>query len=135
MKKMFIVSSIMALVVASLSAFSVFAAPASTSEHIFGQQFRELQSDRNFYDHFIADSKNFVNASSPNQLQQDLARYAFALKSAEAIIAGRGTAVVTSKSTNSQTNAINNMDQTAQQNLAMWLHMMRDLRVKISQDS
>ena len=133
---MFVVSTLMALVVASLSAFSVFAAPASaTSERIFGQQSKELQADRNFYDHFIADRKNFVNASSPNQLQQDLARYAFALKSAEAVISGRGTTVVTSKSTNAQTNAINSMDQTSQQNLAMWLHTMRDLRVKISQDS
>ena len=136
MKKIFVISTIMAFIVASLSAFSVFAATASTSqtetrERIGGQQLKDLQVDRAFYDHFRTDRKNFVSPSNPHQLQQDLARYAFALKKAETIIAGRGNALVTSTSNN----AFDNLDQTAQQNLAVYLHMMRDLRVKIGQDS
>lgn len=133
MKKMFVVSTIMAVIVASLSAFSVFAAPAKTSAKIFGSQLSELNADRAFYNHFKANPKNFVNVSDPLKLQQYLARYAFALAQADAVVKGRGTIVATSKSTNAQVNAINNMDQTAEQNLAMWLHVMRDLRVRISQ--
>ncbi len=134
-KKMFVVSIITALIAASLSAFSVFAAPSTTSAsaRIFGNQLSELNADRAFLNNFKANHNNFANASDPLKLQRYIARYDFALIQADAVVKGRGTVLITSKSTNAQVNTIDNMDQTAQQNLAIWLHEMRDLRVKMEQ--
>jgi hypothetical protein len=141
-KKVFAVSVIVAVLLASLSAFSVFAAPATpaapanaseAAERIFGNQASELSLDRTWFDNFKADHSNFVNVSKPNKLQQYLDQYAIALGNAEAIVKSRGTAVITGKSTNEQVNTLTRLDQTDQQDLAIWLHLMRDLRVKVSQ--
>ncbi len=136
-KKVFAVSVVMALILASLSAFSAFAAPAPTSaseisEQIFGNQLRELNLDRVWFNDFKANHSNFVNPSEPNKLQQYLDQYGIALGKAEAIVKSRGTVVITSKSTNAQVNTLTQLDQTNQQDLAVWLHMLRDLRMKLS---
>src|SRR5512147_2017771 len=101
-KKMFAIALIMALLSASLSAFSVLAAPSqrTAEEQIWGSRLRELDADRAFFDHFKAQHSNFVTPSHPRELQQYLNQYAFALKQAEAIVKGRGTTMVTGQSTN-----------------------------------
>ncbi len=136
MKKMFIVSTLMALVVASLSAFSVFAAP-STSSRVWGAQFDQLQADRNFYDHFVANRKNFTNISTTDKvkLQMYLARYAADLSQAQAIIANPANteALNTKNMTSRQVNSQDQAHQNAVQNLATLLHDMDGLQAKLVQ--
>ncbi len=134
MKKMFIVSTLMALVVASLSAFSVFAAP-STSSRVWGAHFDQLQADRVFYDHFVANHKNFVKPSDPIKLQVYLARYAADLSQAQAIIANPANteALNTKNMTSRQVNSQDQTHQTAVQDLATLLHDMRNLQRRLVQ--
>lgn len=137
MKKIVFVSTIMAFIVASLSAFSAFAAPATAnapkrSEQIFGNQFRELTADRAWFNSFRTNHSNFVNVSEPLRIQQYLNRYAVALAKAEAIVKSRGTVVVTSKSTNAQVSSITHIDQADTANLAVLLHEMRALQVRLN---
>ncbi len=135
MKKVFVISSIMAFLVASLSAFSVFAAP-STLSRAWGSQLTELQADRNFYTHVKADHQNFVKPADPAKLQQDLNRFAIALTKAQAIVNNRAnTEVLNAKGMT--TAAVNRQDQahqTAEQQLAALLHEMRDLKAAINLD-
>ncbi len=135
--KMFIVSLIMALVLASVSAFSVFAAPStkSSSSRIFGAQLRDLNNDRVWLSNFKADRNNFVNAAKPLKLQQYLNQFASDLAQASAIVASRGTVVATSQSTNAQVNSINNLDNSTEAKLAALLHDMRELREKLTSDT
>ncbi len=129
---MFVVSSIMALMVAALSAFSVFAAPSAASRS-WGSQLSELQADRNFYDHFVANHKNFVNPSKPIKLQVYLARYAADLSQAQAIIANPANAALTSTKnmSNAQVNRQDKAHQTAVGDLASLLHDMRELQMNL----
>ncbi len=137
MKKIVVISTIMAIFATALSAFSVFAAPStadtSASAKIFGSQLDELNADRVFYTKFVSDRQNFVKPSDPLKLQKYLAHYAADLAQAESIVKARGTVMATSKSTSAQVNAINGMDSTARANLAVLLHDMRDLQMKILQ--
>ncbi len=136
MKKIVVVSTVMAFIVASLSAFSVFAAP-STISRVWGKQFDQLQADRTFYDHFVANHKNFANVTGTDQvkLQIYLARYASDLSKAQAIIDNSAnteplnTKGMTSRAVNSQ----DQIHQTAAQNLAVLLRDMSGLQVKLAQ--
>jgi hypothetical protein len=136
MKKIVVISTIMAFLAASLSAFSVFAAP-STLSRTWGPQLNDLQADRNFYDHFVADHKNFVNISATDQvkLQVYLARYASDLSKAQAIVNNPADAALTNTKnmSNAQINSRDQIHQSAVQNLATYLHEMRSLRVRLSQ--
>ncbi len=134
MKKMFVVSTIMALIVASLSAFSVFAAPSAASR-AWGQQLNELQADRSFYSHFVANHKNFVHPSDPIKIKVYLTEYAVDLIKAEAIVASPANAAVTNTKnmTNRQTNSQTQAHQSAVQALAVLLHDMRALQARLVQ--
>ncbi len=132
MKKMFIVSTLMAIIVASLSAFSVFAAPSGSSRS-WGQQLGELQADKNFYDHFIANHKNFVHPSDPVKIHVFLAEYAADLSKAEAIVSNSANAapVNTKNMTSAKVNRQDQLHQTAAQDLAVLLHDMRALQARL----
>ncbi len=132
MKKIFVVSTIMAFIVASLSAFSVFAAP-NTSSRSWGPQLNELQADKNFYDHFIANHKNFVHPTDPIKIHVFLAEYAADLSKAEAIVSNSANAapVNTKNLTSAEVNHQNQLHQTAAQDLAVLLHDMRALQARL----
>ncbi len=132
MKKMFIVSTLMAIIVASLSAFSVFAASGGSSRS-WGQQLGELQADKNFYDHFVANHKNFVHPSDPIKIHVFLAEYAADLSKAEAIVSNHTNAapVSTKNLSSAQVNHQNQLHQTAAQDLAVLLHDMRALQARL----
>ncbi len=134
MKKIVVLSTIMAVLVASLSAFSVFAAPSNLSR-TWGAQFSQLQADRTFYDHFVANHKNFVNPSEPIKLQIYLARYAADLSKAQAIIDNPANAAVTNTKnmTNREVNSQDMSHQNAVQELASLLHEMSNLQVRLIQ--
>ncbi len=134
MKKIVILSTITAILTAALSAFSVFAAP-STLGRTWGPQLGELQADRAFYDHFIANHKNFANTSDPAKLQIYLARYASDLAQAEAIVrnAANQEPINTKGMTTAQVNRQDQVHQTAVSNLAVLLRDMRGLQTKLAQ--
>ena len=132
--KITVFSTVLAAILAAMSASSVFAAPATASTAtnrdvamIWGVQFRDLQAERVFYDHIKLHPADIKNASKPAEVQQYLGQYAFALTQAEAIVlhsSPSGTANV----------KVNNRFEkslTAQQELAMYLHMLRGLREKL----
>jgi hypothetical protein len=123
--------TMLALALAVFSTTSAFAAPANTSSHtsidlarVWGSQFRELQTDRAIYDKLKAHPVK--TSSKPAQIQQYLDQYRFALKQAEAIIAlGNPGSVSNVKVNNRYERSL-----TAQQELAMYLHMIRGLQDK-----
>ena len=132
--KMFVFSSVLAVVLATASATSVFAASATTpsfSTHniavAWGSQFRELQADRTIYDRIKLHPVEIKNAAKPAEVQQYLSQYVFALKQAEAIV------LHGSPSTTANVKINNRFEKslTAQQELAMYLHMMRGIREKL----
>jgi hypothetical protein len=128
-------STVVAVILATVSATSVFAASATTqtpaitvSQSAWGAQARELQTDRTFYSNLKSHPAALRNSNTPAQTQQYLNQFAFALKQAEAIILhGIPSA---NASVNVSSPYIRNL--TAQQQLAMYLQMMRGLRTKLA---
>ena len=128
-------ATIIALALASISAASVFAAPTKASnsvnndpERVWGSQFRELQTDRTIYNNIRSHSEQLKTSSKPARIQQYLDQYTFALKQAEAII-------IHGSPSSTSTVQVNNRYEkslTAQQQLAMYLHMMRGLQDKLA---
>ena len=132
--KIAIFSTVLAVVLATTSVTSVFAASATApnlTNHnmavIWGNQFRELQADRAIYNNFKSHAAEIRNSSKPAESQQYLAQYAFALGQAEAIVLhGSPSSTSTVKVNNRYERSL-----TAQQELAMYLHMIRGLREKL----
>ena len=132
--KIAVLSTVLAVVLATTSATSVFAASATAptlANHnlavIWGSQFRELQADRSIYNKIKLHREGINSSSSAAQIQQYLDHYAFALKQAEAIVLhGTPSSTLTVK-----VNSRFEKSRTAQQDLATFLHMMRGLRVKL----
>lgn len=123
----------LALALAVFSTTSVFAAPANVSStridsaQVWGVQFREMQTDRTIFNKLKLRPGEIKNSSKPAQIQQYLDQYAFALKQAEAIILqGSPSSVSNVKVNNHYERSL-----TAQQELAMYLHMMRGLQEKL----
>jgi len=122
-----------ALALAVFSTTSVFAAPANVSRtridsaQVWGVQFREMQTDRTIFSKLKLRPGEIKNSSKPAQIQQYLDQYAFALKQAEAIIQqGSPSSVSNVKVNNRYERSL-----TAQQELAMYLHVMRGLQEKL----
>lgn len=121
------------LALAIFSTTSVFAAPANVSStkidsaQVWGTQFRELQTDRTIFTKLKSRLEAIKNSSKPAQTQQYLDLYAFALKQAEAIILQGDP----SSTSNVKVNNRYERSLTAQQELAMYLHMMRGLQLKL----
>ena len=132
--KIAIFSTVLAVVLATTSVTSVFAASATApnlTNHnmavVWGNQFRELQADRAIYNNFKSHAAEIRNSSKPAESQQYLAQYAFALGQAEAIVLhGSPSSTSTVKVNNRYERSL-----TAQQELAMYLHMIRGLREKL----
>lgn len=132
--KITVFSTVLAVVLATTSATSVFAASATApnlTNHnfaaIWGSQFRELQADRSIYNNFKSHREEINSSSKPAEIQQYLAEYALALKQAEAILRhGSPSSTSIVKVNNRYEKSL-----TAQQELAMYLHMMRGLRAKL----
>ena len=132
--KIAIFSTVLAVILATVSATSVFAASATApnlANHnlaaIWGSQFRELQADRAIYNNFKSHAAEIRNSSKPAEAQQYLAQYAFALSQAEAIVRqGSPSSTSAVKVNNRYERSL-----TAQQELAMYLHMIRGLRAKL----
>ncbi len=149
-KKTFAVSILMTLILASLSVIGAFAASTtppsqaltgtpgptgninngnSISSLATGNQFRELQAAAAWYNNYKSQPTKFNNPARQARVQQYLAQYAFALGQAQAILVSGANA------TNSNGQANNSNSQgwgTPQQQLAMYLHMMRSLQDKIT---
>jgi hypothetical protein len=128
--KFVVISTVLAAVLASVSATSVFAAsaavPAANHElkSVWGNQYRDLTEDRIAYDHFKSERNT---SSSPAEFQQYLDQYAAALSRADAIMLSSSPSSTTAVKVNNHFDA----SRTAQQDLAVYLHMMRGLRQKL----
>jgi len=86
-----------------------------------------LQTDRTIFNKLKSRPEEIKNSSKPAQIQQYLDLYAFALKQGEAIILqGSPSSVSNVKVNNRYERSL-----TAQQELAMYLHMMRGLQEKL----
>src|SRR5512138_3232612 len=136
-KKVIAVSLVIALVLASISIIGAFAAPTSKdSPSAFGNQLRELNFDRAWFNSARSDATNFVRTSDPTRAQQYLAQYAFALNQADAIVAGRGTNTANNNNNNNGNSSSNNTNNTnfgsPKGDLAGWLHTMRGLQGKLA---
>ena len=132
--KIVVLSTVLAAVLASVSATSAFAASAtapapadSNLSSIWGNQYHELLANRIIYDHFKSHGEEIKSSASPAQYQQYLDQYAAALSRAEAIL-NSGTPSSTSTI---KVNSRFDKSRTAQQDLAEYLHMMRGLRQKL----
>jgi hypothetical protein len=132
--KIVVFSTVLAVVLATMSATSVFAASATApnlTNHnlaaIWGSQFRELQADRAIYNNFKSHREEINSSSTPPEIQQYLNQYAFALGQAEAIVLHGGPSSTSSIKVNNRYEK----GRTAQQELAIYLHMMRGLREKL----
>lgn len=136
--KTFVFSTVLAVVLATASVTSAFAASATTTDGtsrslsvVWGSQFRDLQSDRVFYNNFKSHREEINRSASAAEIQQYLSRYAFALQQAESIVLhGTPGSTLTVK-----INSRFERSRTAQQDLAAFLHMMRGLREKLEADS
>lgn len=141
MSKMFFLSksamaaTALALALAVLSTTSVLAAPATASktasnnaEQIWGNQFRELQTDRVIFDKIKSHPSEFGKSSKPSKFQHLLDQYAFALSQAEAIM------LHGSPSSTADVKVNNRFEKslTSQQELATYLHMIRGIQLKFS---
>src|SRR5512138_1464626 len=146
-KKIFAISMIMALLVASFAATSVFAAPVRQdsgggedgSGGVTPNQVRELQQSQSWFNNF----RTQPGRGNSARVSQYLDQYAFALGQANAILVGGVSSNAQSQdnnnandqgnnSTGQSTNAQSGNNFSAQQNMGMWLKMMRGLRQKIA---
>jgi hypothetical protein len=134
--KFVVISTVLAAVLASVSATSVFAAsvtaPGFTNHaltKIWGNQIRELQGDRTFYDNVRMHREDISSSASPAEFQQYLNQYAYALGQAESIVLHDSSSLAVSEKNN---NSRNVKGRTDQQDLAVYLHMMRGLRQKLN---
>jgi hypothetical protein len=118
-QKVLTVSLVLALVLASVSIVGALAAPTLRGplERGFGDQLRELNAARDWYNRVRSQPSNFISTSDPAKAQQYLGEYASALAQADAIVSSGGTATTSNRS--------------AKQNLSSWLHVMRGLRDKL----
>jgi hypothetical protein len=123
--KIAVFSSLLAVVLATMSATSVFAAP-SGPKTIWGNQYRELQADRAFFSKLKSHTAEINRSSTPAQIQQYLNQYAFALNQAETIVLHNSSSSVPNVN-----HHIGNNEKTLQGQLAIYLHMMRGLRTKL----
>ena len=131
--KITVFSIVLAVVLATTSTTSVFAASATApnlTNHnlaaVWGSQYRELQADRAVYNNFKSHRGEINSSSTSAEIQQYLDQYAFALSHAEAIVLHSSPA-----SASKVTNQNENNENTVQQQLAMYLHMMHGLREKL----
>ncbi len=111
---------------------------------IWGPQFSQLEAARAWLTNFKSNPANLVNSSDPAKTQQWISQYEFALRQADAIVMGRGTNVASnnnngnnsssSSTSGSSVNSNSNNTQfgSAHGDLAQWLHLMRDLQVKLT---
>ncbi len=150
-KQAFAVSLIMALVLASFSVVSAFAAPPTpppptnnnnSLQKIWGNQFSDLVSARDWFNNFKAHPERLKNSSDQARMQRYLAEYAFALGRAEAIIKSgspNGQANNSNGNSNSSSSSSNNSSSSSstqkwgspEQLLNIYLQWMRGLRMKI----
>jgi hypothetical protein len=133
--KIIVLSTVLAVVLATTSATSVFAASATAptiNNHvltkIWGNQIRDLQIDRSFYDNIKSHREEAGSSSTPAEFQQYLNQYGYALSQAEAIVLHDSSSLAASEKTDKDQNA---KGRTVQQDLAVYLHMMRGLREKL----
>jgi len=139
-KRIFAVSIIVALILASVSAMGVFAAPTKIS----GGQLRELGAAMRWYNNFRSQPGRFNSASDQAKLQQYLDQYAFALRQAQALLVNGGSNSNGQGNNSNGNNASgqggnssgqgsnqNGRNQSAEQQMATYLSMMRGLRDKI----
>ncbi len=134
-KKAIAISLAVALVLAAISVVGAFAAPSpkSGAARVFGNQLRELDFDRAWFNSARLDGANFVRTSDPARAQQYLSQYAFALRQADAIVASHGTNTTSSNTGSSSSNNTNSTNfGSAQGDLASWLHMMHGLQEKLA---
>ncbi len=118
------------------SAANNAAAQHNALAKVWGKQFRDLEAARTWYNNFRSNSKNFTHSSDPAKTQLWLSQYAFALRQADAIIAGRGMSTTKNQSSTQTSNGASvNRTTSAHQDLAGWLHMMRELREKLTGDA
>jgi hypothetical protein len=119
---------------------------SSSLQKDWGTQFRDLQAALRWYNKFRTQPGNLGNLARRDKTQQYLDQYAFALRQAYTIILRGTNAQGQNNSTNSQSNSSGqgnssgqangasgqfNSNLTPQQQLAMYLHMMRGLRDKL----
>ena len=147
-KKVFAVSFIMALVLASFSVVSAFAAPPTSTNNnnslqkIWGSQYSDLVSARDWFNNFKTQPGRLKNSSDQARMQRYLADYAFALGKAEAIIASDNPSGQANnsngKNSNSSSNSNNSSSNSSTQKwgspeqlLNIYLQWMRGLRMKI----
>ena len=133
--KIVVISTVLAAVLATTSATSAFAASATApgfTDHaltkIWGNQIRELQGDRTFYDNVRMHREGISSSATPAEFQQYLNRYASALAQAESIVRQDSSSLAASEKNN---NSQNVKGRTYQQDLAVYLHMLRGLRQKL----
>lgn len=149
-KKLRAASIIVALILASFSAIGVLAAPSRVE--IGGSQLRELQADMRWYNNFRLQPDLIKNSADRSKLQQYLDQYALALRQAQAVVAHGGinttSTTSTGQGTSSNSQANNSSGQNSgsnaqvgnrylnnlstDQQLAVYLHMLRGLQDKIS---
>ncbi len=108
---------------------------------VWGNQFRELQAATVWYNNFRTQPGRMRNANQQAKLQQYLDRYAFALSQASAIVINGSLNSNGQSSNNNATGRTNNGSNgqnatsgwgSSQQQLAMYLSMMRGIREKIA---
>jgi len=108
---------------------------------VWGNQFRELQAATVWYNNFRTRPGSMRNSNQQAKLQQYLDRYAFALSQASAIVINGSLNSNGQSSNNNATGQTNNGSNgqnttsswgSSQQQLAMYLSMMRGIREKIT---
>jgi hypothetical protein len=134
--KIVVISTVLAAVLATASATNVFAAsataPGLTNRElatIWGNQSRELQTDRTFYDNVRLHREATGSSATPTEFQQYLNQYGYALGQAEAIVLHDSPSLAMSEKNNTTQTV---KGRTDQQDLAVYLHMMRGLRDKLN---
>ncbi len=127
-------SATAAVPVTGNSAANNSAAQHSALAKVWGKQFRDLEAARTWFNNFRSNPHNFAHPADPAKTQQWLSQYAFALRQADMIVQTRGT---TKNQSNASTPNSTSVNQTtpAQQDLARWLHLMRELREKLTGDA
>ncbi len=134
-KKVAALSLALALILASISVINAVAAPPADpdpSVQVFDHQVRELNADKVWLSNFKSHPEDMTAINSAKE-QQWLSRYAFALTQADAIVAGQGVTVTTNPSMEEQeVTRLNRVDQSAEQNLATWLHEIHGLQQKLT---
>jgi len=134
LQKIFMASLIIAIVLASFPAPSVFAASddedQATIERLeaaWSRKIRHVRAQSFFYDHVRLYPADFKDLSDLARAHNLLNRYGFALRRAETIIANRAGF--------DERGRVTNFNQAVQssRDLAFYLHLMRGLRNKLDE--